>query len=269
MPGVLVRCWIMRKFISVVTICVLIASVFSGCSLLQKLGLAGEDELQPASSIVMGEEEAQALSDKVPIHLYFTNADSKKLVLEVRYITLAEAKKSNSSLASLIVKELINGPSKTSGLVKTIPDGTKLVNSVSISSGVATVDLSKEFIVNHPGGKDASAVTIYSVVNSLTELKDISKVKFTIEGKAQSDFKDSFKFNSPFPRNDAIISQDVKSTDKSDTSGSKSTDSKKKVTPTPTQKSNDASKKTSTDDGSSDVQTSGDGAGSDDADLLE
>lgn len=261
----------MRKFLSVVTICFLLASVFSGCGILQKLGLAGEDELQPASSIVMGEEEAQALSDKVPIHLYFTNADNKKLVLEVRYITLEEAKKSTSSLASLVVKELISGPSKTSGLVKTIPDGTKLVNSISVSSGVATVNLSKEFISNHPGGKDASAVTIYSVVNSLTELKDISKVKFTIDGKAQSDFKDSFKFNSPFPRNDALISKDTKSTEKADASGNKSTDSKKQVTPTPTptQKSGDDSKKTSTGGGSDDVQTSGDEAGSVDADLLE
>lgn len=244
------------------------ASVFSGCSILQKLGLAGEDELQPASSIIMGEEEAQAISDKVPIHLYFTNADNKKLVLEVRYITLEEAKKSTASVASLVVKELISGPSKTSGLIKTIPDGTKLVNSVSVSSGVATVNLSKEFISNHPGGKDASAVTIYSVVNSLTELKDISKVKFTIDGKAQADFKDAFKFNSPFPRNDALISKDT-SNEKADTSSDKSTDSKKKVTPTPTQKSGDNAKKTSTDDASDDVQTSGDEAGSGDADLLE
>lgn len=247
-------------------------AVFSGCSVLQKLGLANsnDDELQPVSSIVMGEEEAQALSDKVPIHLYFTNADNKKLMLEVRYITLAEAKKSTSSLASLIVRELINGPTKESGLEKTIPDGTKLKNSVSVSSGVATVDLSKEFVSNHPGGKDAATVTIYSIVNSLTELKDVSKVKFTIDGKAQSDFKDSFKFNSPFPRNDALISKEVKSTDKSDTSGGKGTDSKKKPTPTPTQKGSDDSKKTSTPaDGSSDVQTSGDGAASDGGDLLE
>jgi len=33
-------------------------------------------------------------------------------------------------------------------------------------------------------------MTIYSVVNSLTELKEINKVKFLIEGKSSPDFKE-------------------------------------------------------------------------------
>ena len=64
----------------------------------------------------MGEDEAKKLTDKVPIHLYFTDEDNKKLTMEIRYISVAEAKKSTASLASVIVKELITGPAKDSGL---------------------------------------------------------------------------------------------------------------------------------------------------------
>jgi len=213
----------MRRIISIVTVCFLILVTFSGCSLLQKLGLqkGTEDELRPVSSVVMGEDEAQSLSGKVPVHLYFANEDNSKLKLEVRYILMTDAEQSTSHLASVIVKELINGPTAGNGLKATIPAGTQ-VRSVSIKSRVATVDLSKEFKTKHPGGKDAEKMTIFSVVNSLTELTDIQKVKFTIAGKNEKEFKGNYQFDAPFQRSDATISKDStpKSSDKktSDTS---------------------------------------------------
>ena len=101
----------MRKLICIVTVCFIIVAMFSGCAVLQKLGLQKNDseELHPVSSIVMNEDEAKKLTDKVPIHLYFANDDNSKLKLEVRYIAVSEAKKSVNTLASTIVKELIKG----------------------------------------------------------------------------------------------------------------------------------------------------------------
>lgn len=198
----------MRKVLYVALICLLIVSVSAGCGLLQKLGFnKGNDEIQPASSIVMNEDEARKLTDKVPVHLYFATADNMSLRLEVRYIPVIEAKKSVNNLASIVVKELIAGPTAGSGLKATIPAGTQLRGPVGINTGVATVDLSKEFIDKHPGGKIAEQLTIYSIVNSLTEIKEIQKVKFTINAKAQKDFKGNFQFDTPFPRSDSIISK--------------------------------------------------------------
>jgi hypothetical protein len=188
-------------------------SVFTGCGILQKLGIekSESDELQPASSIVMGEEEARKLSDKVPIHLYFANEDNTKLKLEVRHIPASEAKKSVNNLAGIVVNELINGPTKK-GLKATIPGGTKLIkNSVPIKSGVATVNLSKDFVDKHPGGKDAERITIYSIVNSLTDIKGIQEVRFLINGKECEVYKGNFKFDAAFPRNLSIISNEVAS----------------------------------------------------------
>jgi germination protein M len=216
----------MRRFISIVMVCVFIVVTLSGCSLLQKLGLqnGSEDELRPVSSIIIGEDEAKELTNKVPIHLYFANEDNTKLKLEVRYIPIADAKQGTSHLASLIVRELINGPSADTGYKATIPVGTKLRTPVSISSRIATVDLSKEFKTKHSGGKDAEKMTIYSIVNSLTELTDIQKVKFTIAGKVEKEYMGSYQFNAPFPRTTSLISKDTeKATGIEPADGSKET----------------------------------------------
>ena len=197
----------MRRLICLVTVCFMIISILSGCGVLQKLGLVknDSDELRPASSVVMNEDEARRLDDKMPVHLYFGNDDGTKLKLEVRYILVSEAKKSPSNLASVIVKELINGPDKRSGLKPTIPTGTQLRSPVAINAGVATVDLTKEFIDNHPGGKSAEQITIFSIVNSLTQMKEIQKVKFLINGKPKKEFKGNYQFDAPFPGSPSLI----------------------------------------------------------------
>lgn len=203
----------MKKIFRSLLASLLILGLFSGCGLLQAIGLQEKDneELRPVSSIVMDEEEAKKLTDMVPVRLYFANEDNTKLKLEVRYIPKAEEKKSVNQLANIIVQELINGPSSKSGLKGTIPVGTKPGARVKIdaATATATVDFSKEFIDKHPGGKTAEQLTIYSVVNSLTELKEIQKVKFTIEGKVKKDFKGNYQFDASFPRATALISKEV------------------------------------------------------------
>ncbi len=178
----------------------------SACGVLQKLGLIGDDaDLRPVSSIVMSEEDAKLLSDKVALHIYFANPDNTKLSLQIRYIPVTEAKKSVNNLASAIVRELLSGPGPNTALKQVIPTGTRLLAPVSVDNSVAAVNLSNEFVNNHPGGKLAEQLTIYSIVNSLTEIKEISKVKFLVEGKARTEYKGSFQFDAPFPRAASMI----------------------------------------------------------------
>lgn len=200
----------MRRLILIATACIMVTALFSGCGILQKLGLvkSGSDELRPVSSIILDEDDAKKLTDKVPVRLYFANEDNTRLKLELRYISMADTKVSTAHLASVIVKEIINGPGKNSRLKPTIPAGTELRSPVSINAGIATVDFTKEFVDKHPGSKTAEQMTLFSIVNSLTELKDIQKVKFLIEGKTRSEFKGNFKFDAPFPRNPSLISKD-------------------------------------------------------------
>ena len=149
------------------------------------------------------------MTDKTPIRLYFANEDNTKLKMEIRYIETADAKKSISHLASVIVGELIKGPSDETAMKRSVPAEAKLRTPVSINGKVATVDMSKEFKTKHPGGKDAEKMTIYSIVNSLTELEEIQKVRFTIAGKVQKEYMGNFQFDSLFPRSTQLISKEA------------------------------------------------------------
>ncbi len=214
----------MKRPLLIVMITVLILVMLSGCSFLQKLGLRGssDEELRPVSSIIISETEASRLAEKTPIRLYFANGENTKLKLEIRYIDTADTKRSTSHLASVIVRELIKGPSDETAFKRTVPAEAKLRTPVSISGKVATVDMSKEFKTKHSGGKDAEKMTIYSVVNSLTELEDIQKVKFTIAGKVQKEFMGNFQFDLLFPRSTPLISKEAAEPaveDTSETSG--------------------------------------------------
>ena len=163
-----------------------------------------EDELRPVSSILLSEEDALRLNEKLQVRLYFADQDGTRLVKEIRYIDMNDAKQGTEQQATLLVKELVKGPSNST-LKSTMPEGASLRSPIKVENRTATVDMTKEFVDNHPGGKEAEEMTIFSIVNTLTELKDIETVKFLINGKTQKEFKGNFLFNNEFPRNEALI----------------------------------------------------------------
>ena len=63
------------------------------------------------------------------------------------------------------------------------------------------IDLSKEFIDNHEGGEEAENLTIYSIVNTLTELNEVASVKILINGREDQSFNDNkINFRNAFVR---------------------------------------------------------------------
>jgi len=130
--------------------------------------------------------------------LYFTNEEGTALV---EYNTEINDDAGNSSMEELVINQLINGPTKLE-LYPTIPDGTVLLN-VSTSDGICTVDFNEKFLDKLPNVSEE--VTIYSVVNSLVELPDINKVKFTINNQVVETFWEETEFDVPFERNLEMI----------------------------------------------------------------
>lgn len=131
------------------------------------------------------------------ITLYFPDEQAMYLVPEHRDVVV------NKPIENIIVEELIKGP-KAPGRFGAIPEGTKLI-SIEIKDKIAYVNFSKEFKENHPGGSTGEMMTINSVVNSLTELPEIDKVQFLIEGKKEETLAGHVIFNEPFDRNESII----------------------------------------------------------------
>lgn len=114
-------------------------------------------------------------STKPSVILYFPDKNADKLHVEKRDVNLVD-----TGVARDTIEELIKGP-KTN-LTASIPIGTKLLG-INIKDDVAYVDFSKEFITNHSGGSAGELMTLYSIVNSLTEFDTIKSVQILIEGQ--------------------------------------------------------------------------------------
>jgi len=135
---------------------------------------------------------------KTTLVLYFSDENAEHLVPERRNIEIA----SGDTIEKTVVNELIKGPTE-GGHSKTIPQETKLL-SIETKNNVCFVNLSKEFVDKHSGGSTGERLTIYSIVNSLTELGTIDKVQFLIEGEKREEFI-HMVLNEPIVRNKTII----------------------------------------------------------------
>jgi len=138
-----------------------------------------ETEITPLEEITE-EQERQTM-----ISLYFTNTETNTLMPEARKI---DVKKLIENPYKALVEYLMEKP-KNEKLISSIPEGTK-VNNAILKNNVVELDLSKEFIENQNGGIEKAKLSIYSIVNTLTELNEVNAVKILIDGKEQEKFKD-------------------------------------------------------------------------------
>ncbi len=143
--------------------------------------------------------DADALmQDESNITLYFSDAEASGLMREIRRVKVPKGE----SMEKIIVSELIRGPQKEK-MYRTIPQDTK-IRSVETKDGVCFVNLSSEFISKHSGGTAAEELTVYSIVNSLTELSNVERVQFLIEGEKKDVFI-HMVFNEPIARDVSLV----------------------------------------------------------------
>ena len=154
----------MKKFF-VFSLILILVLILAGCSSPNK-----PSDKDPAV-------DPKPSQEKITFILYFGDQQGMSLKSEER--TVAK----NGNPAELMVNELIRGP-QAQDSVATIPRETKLL-SLEITGGVAYVNFSKEIKTNHWGGSAGETMTIYSIVNTLSQLQEIEKVQFLIEGEKQ------------------------------------------------------------------------------------
>lgn len=153
----------------------------------------GEEALDPdgkpigilrESDLVINQGSTPSETPDTSFKIYFSNEDSEFLVPERRSINVS----SGDTVEKLIMAELMKGP-KEGGHFRTIPQEAKLL-SIETKDGVCFVNFSKEFVDKHFGGTTEQQLTIYSIVNSLTELSTVDRVQFLIEGEKKEEFHD-------------------------------------------------------------------------------
>ena len=83
---------------------------------------------------------------------------------------------------------LIKGP-QSSNLKKLIPDGT-VIHDINIKNSCAEINLSNEFL--ELGDEKNKLKIINSIVNTLTNLKEINSVKFLINGETNEKLSETY-----------------------------------------------------------------------------
>lgn len=140
------------------------------------------------------------------IFLYFPDPSEDNLLLEKREVVYQQ---DPVVLSKEIVRELFYGSLK--GLPKLLPSDTKINDFYIRSGGIAVIDFSSD-ILKHPLGTHSENLAVLSLVNSLTELPDITSVQILVDGKVIPTLFGSVDISHPIERffglteeNDTII----------------------------------------------------------------
>ena len=130
------------------------------------------------------------------VTLYFENKDTGEIQTEAR---LVDSKELLNDPYMYLVNLLIEGP-KNESLRKVIPEGAVLKNATLVGECL-TLNFSKEFISNANGDAFSKSNIIYSIINTVTELKEVSRVKFLIEDEESDGYNDvGISFKNEFMR---------------------------------------------------------------------
>lgn len=131
------------------------------------------------------------------LQLYFADEMGERLVgtkEKVGYI-------SNISMERLVVDRIVAGPI-TKKAYPTVDSTLKVLN-VTTKDGVCYVNFDTPFLTKTQRVSDE--VLLYSFVNSLTELPNISKVQFMVDSESEITFGDHTYLSDPFERNLELI----------------------------------------------------------------
>ena len=148
--------------------------------------------LMSSSSFVDSAGDTKDLQQQF-LTLYFTDESGSSLIETEKTVVCS----TGIAMEQLVVDQLLAGVD-ADGVYDTLPRNAKAL-SVTVKNGICYVNFDSAF------ADDALNVSeyipIYSVVNSLTELPNISRVQISINGVSNIKFRDSISLEQPLERN--------------------------------------------------------------------
>ena len=108
------------------------------------------------------------------------------------------------TVAQYIINELIKGTENTE-LTAPLSKDTVLL-SVETSDSKCFVNFKANFLDKNSGSAEQEKMTVFSIVDSLTELDTIDRVQFLMDGK-KVDMFGNVNIGSMFGRDESIIAQ--------------------------------------------------------------
>ena len=158
----------------IIAVIVLILIIVLGFIIYKNVSIKNqEDEYQ---DYIPEEEISDEQMRQTKIILYFVNNETGELETEIKVV---DANTLIKNPEKQIMELLIKGP-QSSNLKKLIPDGT-ILHDIKIENSCAIINVSNEFL-NYQNEEEKIKI-INSIVNTLTNLKEIESVKFLINGE--------------------------------------------------------------------------------------
>jgi hypothetical protein len=158
---------------------------------------AAEETARPPA----GEGPAAGAGRRISVRLYFEAPDREGLLPEDREVAFSA---DLPRQLRTVVEELAKG--STTGLVSTLPAGTRVLEVFVQARGVAWVDLSSEATSNFPGGSRAEMLTVYSVVNTIvTNFPTVSRVRIIVNDQPVTSLGGHVDLSRPLPPDMTLV----------------------------------------------------------------
>jgi spore germination protein GerM len=118
---------------------------------------------------------------KIKAHLYYVAEDGLRLTSVERDVPYGEgAVEQAREIVAAQVAPVVDP------LVSAVPSGTSVRALFVTEKGEAFVDLSKEVVTAHPGGTMNELLTVYTIVNAVTEnLPAVTSVQLLVDEKKE------------------------------------------------------------------------------------
>lgn len=146
-----------------------------------------------ADSFVEKLSDPQSQPVEKHVTLYYSNAEGNALVPCEAMVEM----RPEENIETAIVRQLIQGPTQE-GMFPVLPQNTEVI-SVSVKKSICYVNLNSFFVKEKLSINEY--ISVYSIVNSLTELEEIHSVQLMIDGSADVKFGENISFVTPLERN--------------------------------------------------------------------
>ena len=117
------------------------------------------------------------------IKTYFVDAEMMRLIP----VSTSVPRTSAERTARYVLDALIEGHDDNPKIRRLIPR-EKNCMTVKVKDKIAYVDLKSNMFASRVNGRDLEILTVYSIVNSLTNIDGIVNVRFTVDGEVKKDF---------------------------------------------------------------------------------
>jgi hypothetical protein len=138
---------------------------------------------------------------KIKARLFYVADDGMRLISSEREIAYGEGALDQArEIVAAQVAPVVDP------LVSAIPAGTTLRALYLTDGGQAFVDLSREVVTAHPGGSTNELLTVYTIVNALTEnLPAVTSVQVLVDGKEVETLAGHVDLRHPLAKNDSFV----------------------------------------------------------------